>query len=240
MDLQEAYQYLDYEASLDFSPAAKANTSPNFYIEREGDQYEEIKFDLLNKDGYNKLLFTGHLGSGKSTELNRLANDQEIKDRFLVVYYMVKSVLDILNLDHIALLISLGARSFEAAVDSKIKMDRHLLEKVLGWANTTKMIEKEDQELAGADVALGVKSFFGKFLLRLKREHQTRETIKEIFEPRLSDLINFINEIMDGVRLGLDAGKDLLIIIDDLEKISLPLADDIFFKIRLSLDTTEV
>ena len=57
-----------------------------------------------------KCFFSGHRGCGKSTELNRLAADERIKQKFFVVKYLARDVCDINNLNYVDVLFSIGAQ----------------------------------------------------------------------------------------------------------------------------------
>jgi hypothetical protein len=54
---------------------------------------------------------------------------------------------------------------------------------------------------------------------KLKVEHVTREKVRQELEPRLSEFLQRLNTIIDEVKLALPDGKDLLVVIGDLEKI---------------------
>jgi hypothetical protein len=206
---------------LVFDPSAKsvAGQDKGFYIDRENNPYDDIKALLISSRTFDKILFSGHIGSGKSTELNRLTNDPDIKSKFLVVKYSVKETLDIYKINYIDLLISIGTKVFIEAVNNKVKIDKGLLKKLTEWKNTIKEKTKIKEEGAGVKPELKLSAFFASFTTRLKLEHTTRESVRKLIEPRLSDLIELINSIVDTVKAGLPKEKDLLVIIDDLEKI---------------------
>src|SRR5207249_2278837 len=62
-----------------------AEDSFEWYVERPDSPHLELKSFLLNNRTDPKILFSGHRGSGKSTALNRLASDPEIRQHFFVV-----------------------------------------------------------------------------------------------------------------------------------------------------------
>ena len=64
---------------------------------------------------------------------------------------------------------------------------------------------------------------------RYKVEKETREVIREHFKPRMTEFINIINDILDHVQASL-AGTQILILIDDADKIPPELAMKIFFE----------
>jgi hypothetical protein len=204
---------------LIFDSSAQPGQTSDFYIDRDNNPFDEIKTLLISSKPFTKILFSGHTGSGKSTELNRLTNDADIKEKFFVVKYSVTETLDIYKINYIDLLISIGAEIFIEAVNNKVKIDKGLIKKLNEWKNS--IIEKTriEEKGAGVETQAGLKAFFASFTTRLRREHTTREAVRTIIEPRLSELIELINSIVDTVKTGLPAGKDLLVIIDDLEKI---------------------
>ncbi|MFQ5645517.1 MAG: hypothetical protein ACE5GM_01175, partial [bacterium] len=77
-NLTDAYN--NFNVNLDAEPLQCID----FYVDREGNPFQDIKYDLLKSKTHDKILFTGHLGCGKSTELNRLSADWEIENKFFI------------------------------------------------------------------------------------------------------------------------------------------------------------
>jgi GTP-binding protein EngB required for normal cell division len=207
------------ELIFDPSVEPKNGQRSEFYIDRENNPFDEIKTLLISSRTFDKILFSGHMGSGKSTELNRLTNDPDIIKNFLIVKYSVKETLDIYKINYIDLLISIGAEIFIEAVNNRVKIDNKLIKKLNAWKNSITEKTHIREKGRGAETQAGLKAFFASFTIRLKREHTTREAVRTIIEPKLSELIDLINSIVDSVKAGLPSGKDLLVVIDDLEKI---------------------
>jgi len=206
---------------LVFDPTAKfvAGQLREFYIDRENNPFDEIKTLVISSRAFDKILFSGHMGSGKSTELNRLANEPKIKEKFLVVKYSVKETLDIYKINYIDLLISIGAKIFTEAVKNKVKIDKKLIKELTEWKNTIIEKTKIEEAEAGVETKATLSVFWASLTARLKREHTTRDAVRTLIEPKLSELMELINLIVDTIKAGLPQGKDLLVIIDDLEKI---------------------
>jgi len=61
----------------------------SYYVERHDEALAEMKESLLTEDNPLKILFTGHIGSGKSTELNKLLCDEEILQDFIVAPFSI-------------------------------------------------------------------------------------------------------------------------------------------------------
>lgn len=62
---------------------------------------------------------------------------------------------------------------------------------------------------------------------KIKTQVTTREITRDIIKPRMSDLIDAINKIIVDAEEKL--GKKLLIIIDDLDKVNLEKAEELFY-----------
>jgi len=87
---------------------------------------------------------------------------------------------------------------------------------------------------AGAKGQIGIpylQSFFYKFKMSAKSSRSLKETIKTNIEPKLSDLIEHCNLLITEISLSLLQinKKGLLIIIEDLDKIPVDRAEDMFF-----------
>lgn len=189
---------------------------PSFYTDREGNPFQRIKIEFLTSQAREKILFTGHRGCGKSTELNRLAADPEILNKFLVVKYSVFEVLDPNDVRFIDLLFSVAAQTYTRAFDEGIHPSENLIDRLNTWRNTIQ-ITKIDKEEAEVEVKGKLSAFFLGVLGRLLRGVESKKEAREVLEPRLTDLMEITNTILDEIRLALPE-KDILIIIDDIEK----------------------
>ena len=70
--LGQVISFFDLMQSLD-------GISLEWYVERLDSLHLEIKNFLLNDQTDSKILFSGHRGSGKTSTLNRLVSDPEIR-----------------------------------------------------------------------------------------------------------------------------------------------------------------
>lgn len=85
-------------------PLAEGNF--DLFVNTDSARDEVIPRTLTLKDELKtelnpKILFAGHRGSGKSTEINRLIRD--IKDEYFVVKFSVRDETDIYNINHVDL-----------------------------------------------------------------------------------------------------------------------------------------
>lgn len=224
--LAEAMNTLAPDQILEFSGMAGVGRDPSFYSDREGNPFGRMKLEFLTAQAREKILFTGHRGCGKSTELNRLTADPELQNRFLVVKYSVFEVLDPNDVKFIDLLFSIAAQTYARALDEGLPLAPSLFERLTRWRQTIQ-ITKIDKEEAEVEVKGKLKAFFLEALGRLQRGVESKKEVREVLEPRLTDLMEVTNVILDEVRLALD-GKDILVIIDDIEKAPVSIGRNLF------------
>jgi hypothetical protein len=186
------------------------------------------------------MLFVGYKGCGKSTELNKLQKD--ISDEFLVINFSVMEELDPVHLQYIELFIVTMEQLFTKASENNLLINPSLLKRIENWTNTKEIVEiKEKYNIGletevGGSATLGVpyfKEFFAKFKATAKSSRSLKEDLKTNVEPKLSDLIILCNDLISEIRFAVadngDKKKDILIIIEDLDKIPLDRAQSLFF-----------
>ena len=199
-----------------------------FYMEREGKPLNRLIRALLRTHRQPpKYFFSGHRGCGKSTELNRLAADEEIRQKFFVVKYSVKGVCDVENLNYVDVLFSVGAQLFLQYVDSGRELRPELMADLEAWKSSIVERVSEEERSFGTSIGGGIQGFFFSMLAKISAEDTTRKIIREVIEPRLSELIEKINLIVADIE-GRE-GKSVLVIIDDLDKPKLEQATEIFY-----------
>jgi hypothetical protein len=215
------------QAISNFDPTKKLERDWEFYVDRAYNPLKQIKTYILNNKGPQKILYSGHMGSGKSTELNKLMDEPEVKSNFFIVNYSVRDQLDPLNLNYIDVLISIGAKIFEKAVDENVDLDKKILEYLDNWKNKVIERTKSDVVIKEGGVGLNLKLYFLGLLGKIQREHETRQIIRETIEPQLSELIDIINSVIDGINVKIK--KEIIVCIDDLDKLGYEKAKELFY-----------
>ncbi|MBW4666896.1 MAG: KAP family NTPase [Cyanomargarita calcarea GSE-NOS-MK-12-04C] len=166
-------------------------------------------------------LFTGHIGCGKSTELQRLKAELELAG-FHVVYFESSQDLDMADLDISDILLSV-ARQVSASLEAiNIKL------KPGYFTNLFKEIGDFLQtpiELSGeAEFSLGI----AKISTKTKDSPQLRNQLRQYLEPRTNSILQAINEeVLDKAieQLKLRGQKGLVVIVDNLDRVDMrPLA----------------
>ena len=198
-----------------------------FHVEREGKPLNKLIRALMRQHRQPpKYFFSGHRGCGKSTELNRLAADDEINKRFFIVKYSVEDVCDVNNLNYVDVLFSMGAQLYIQYIDAGKELEPELLKELESWGRSIEL-EQEKTKSAGVSVKGWISAFFLSVQAKIKSEHTTRKIIREQIEPKLSVLIDKINLIIADIE-GKEK-KNVLVIIDGLAKPSFEQAKEIFY-----------
>jgi energy-coupling factor transporter ATP-binding protein EcfA2 len=183
------------------------------------------------------LLFVGYRGCGKSTELNHLQKDMQ--NEFMILNYSVMKELDPQSINYIELFIVTMQRLFDLCLKKELQIENSFINQVVSWTETKEINEIKEKHFSG-EIEAGINSKFGipylqEFFIKLKGAAKAsksfKETIKNTLEPRLSDLIYYCNELISAVRIELvnQGFKDLIIFIEDLDKIPLDKAQMLFF-----------
>lgn len=178
-----------------------------WYIDRPGNPLKSIKIYLQGLGLANepvKLLFTGHIGSGKSTTLNKLA--EELKQQFFIAPFDVRQSMSLADLAYIDIILGLATSLFGRATEKDVlaKAPAQIATDV--WADITGFIENTIFGPASfrpappdAEATLKVNLLTAEFQTKFAREAATRDDIRKRVELRLSELHDKINLVADLV-----------------------------------------
>jgi len=199
-----------------------------YYVEIEQNETNikdlQIRLELgLETREPIKLLFTGHRGSGKTTALNRLVSN--LDNRFFIVHYNVFDLLDYNDVYYSDVLFSILTKMLEKAENDKIDLGQTLLNRVNNWGSSILKSETSEKVVAGG-VGLKIPFNLLEIMGRMKSENSTKKEVRKEIEPRVSELIGIINDTISEIE---KTGEQVLIIIDNLEKIDSKKALDLFY-----------
>jgi hypothetical protein len=204
-------------------------------IEKNGERIRQLKTQLklcLQEHEPVKLLFMGHRGSGKSTALNKLV--AELDDSFFIVYYDIISLVDPNDVSYTEVLLSMLARFIDIADAEDIGLSEELTQRIDTWGRTLIKAETSVQGVE-RDAGVGGRFKFAELFSRIKNESETRTEIRKEIKPRVSGLINIINDTIAEIEINDPHDRQVLIIIDNLEKVELENAAEIFAKHSIQL-----
>jgi hypothetical protein len=189
--------------------------------------------DLTPSPVFSKLLFSGHRGCGKTTELFRLKHKLE-EQGYFVVYFDVEEELDIADVKYLDVLVTLAQETERQLRESEvfsIALNPDLLEQITRWFGKIIIAEEEGRDVERTletEYGLGVEIpalVLAKMLARVKGEIKSssrrRETYRRELERNVWDLITFVNDLLDDARtrLGQAGSAGLVAITDGLEKV---------------------
>lgn len=239
-----------------FSPFPLNNDNFNdFYVdtsEVRGKEMKKLQYTLMYEDHpYAKILFSGHMGSGKTTELYNLA--QNISDKYEVITVSVLKDLDIYNMSYVDLIFEIMSSIllyFDKNKENITGMTDDAFSQLYNYWHsehfmTTIFTDESEASLiseASADVSAKLStgigiiqkiSFLAKIATKgqgiLKTSTDTKEELKTKLEPRMGDLIAAINSVAREINKNL-GGKEILLIIEDLDKADKISINEIFTK----------
>lgn len=218
-----------------FNPKEPVSPISEYYVNCDnvrGEQGEYVantmsaELSMMSND-YAHFLFTGHVGSGKSSELLKTQELLEEEYGFQVVYFDAAEELDLYDVHHTDLLLAVASQLFK---DTSVEIDAKTLENVQSWfKEVTKTTVDSTQ--TGAQIESGVRAgggfpwlgeLFAGFKANILRNKEQRAEIREHFRPKVSDLLKRVNRLIDAARTHAQSKgfQDLVLIIDNLEKMS--------------------
>ncbi len=188
----------------------------------EGDLIAQLTNAIRWSDTPLHLLFSGHRGGGKSTELLRLqknlAEPPAGEDKFFVVYFEAdQEDIDVNDVDFPDVLLAI-IRQVGKALRERENVELHptWLSRFVGDLKRFLGSEVEFEQLE-LDVQIA------KFTATIKSSPDARLKIREALEPNVSNLIQAANDLLDEavIQLKSKGYQSLVLIVDNLDRIVL-------------------
>jgi energy-coupling factor transporter ATP-binding protein EcfA2 len=197
------------------------------------------RLDFQEAENYTTILFTGHRGCGKSTELKRIQKEWE-KD-YRVIYLEVNEETDINDVGYTDFyLITIKQVEFEMR-RLGLKLDPRLMENFEAWfKDVTQETERsvESSVSVEGEATLGPEApFLAKLLVKLlaqiKGSDKQKKTIRQTLEKDISrlkaDINLLLNDAVKKLRKKFPKYKGFLIIFDNLDRVPPDVANHLFF-----------
>ncbi|GBO55493.1 type II secretory pathway, ATPase PulE/Tfp pilus assembly pathway, ATPase PilB [Pseudanabaena sp. lw0831] len=207
--------------NLELFPLDNASTLDRFAIEYDLETLEELAALVEDSPSQSsKIIFSGHTGCGKSTLLAALA--QKLHDRFFVVRFSIANTIENADVNHVTILFAIALKIMQEAEIQNVTISPKIKESLLNWF--AKKTKSEELKVTG-EASIGAKllELIG---LKLKVDAVIRQEIKQEFERKVSELVAKLNEIA-AIANGA-SGKNILVIIDDIDKLEIPVIRDVF------------
>lgn len=181
------------------------------------------------------ILFTGHRGSGKTTELFRLKHELE-ENKFFAIYMDIEELLDLGSLNYLDVLVAIAKEVQSTLANWGMPISEVLLNDIADWFAEKILEEKKDttHDLAiesKAKVGGSIPFFaelFTNITANIKAASSRREIVRKNLEREISVFINKLNILIGEARQTVqDNGyKDLVLIVDGIEKMHYELNED--------------
>jgi len=202
-----------------------------FYVRRQDKVVSKLKRILLRAKGkasVPRYLFSGHTGSGKSTELQKIADASDINDAYWPVLISLRKHADINDIDYTDVFFVIASQLFIAYKETgNLKKHDQLLEDIERWEGTfIKEVVIQEGDHTTKEFNAAIKAGIVELTSKFKKEPRAKEIIRKRVELHIGALVDNINEL--GTIILAHEGKRPLIIIDDLDKASLADSREIF------------
>ncbi len=207
---------------------------------RGGDFIEQITYRLgMEPDGfmptndYIKILFSGHIGCGKTVELMRLHRDLDMPTKYLSIFISVEDELVYSRFEPEDFYVLLITKLVQELKKRGITKDTASLERLANLILSSEEVEEIDKESlkdeVSAEAGIGVSFLnFLKLGLNLKttlaNESESSKKIRREVRSNLLHIIQVFNTYLTEIREEIkkqNQGQDILFIIDGFEKIQL-------------------
>jgi AAA ATPase domain len=190
-------------------------------------------------ESFTTILFTGHRGCGKSTELRRI--EKQWQDRYLTVFMNIEDETDINDVEYIDIYLTIIRQVEYALRKLDIKFDRELL---AGFEKWFKEITKESEESVNfsinteAEASLkGEIPFLAKLLFKITSQIKNGTSEKTIIREKLNreftrmkgDINLLLSDGLKKLRQKNPDCKGFLIILDNLDRCPPVVANKLFF-----------
>jgi energy-coupling factor transporter ATP-binding protein EcfA2 len=207
--LAEAYVVLDPDRPLE------GDWFDKFYAERPEEASITPLLDelLLDQSDDDKTLFTGHRGSGKTTELARL--EAKLGHDHTVVRFNVEDLLNLGDVNYADLLVVLGLQVFQRAQQSGVTLDQEKLDNLLFWYRET-ILEEDEKRKLKSEVGGELNAVLAKVNVKLSTDAPRRRTVRAQAEANLSDLLERLNQLLEALQE--KTNRRTLVIVDGLDK----------------------
>lgn len=219
-DLVEALNRFDPVHSLESFEQLR-----DYYVARAHSPLEPLYNYLKARRQPAKLLFMGHIGSGKSTELAKLRT--RLSDEFLVVHFSAGQRLNISDLEPVDVVLGCALALLEQAIDLGLLQTDPLLTELTQWLGNEVVTESVVKASSEPSVTASLKLLIVTLSAKWNAESTTRQTLRPRLQSVLTDLTSRVNRVIKQLR---DNGRPPIILVEDLDKTNLGQAKRVFFE----------
>lgn len=223
----------------------KGKTMEQYYVDLSAARSKKAiagvsaRLTTLEPGEFTTILFTGHRGCGKSTELRRI--EDRWQEEYRVIYLEADTELDVNDAEYTDLYLAIIRRVADELTELQLRFDPQLLKSFEDWfREITQETEASVQQSIGVAVETeaGFKfPFISRLLAKLTAQIQAggqqKTTIREILKRDFTRLQRDINLLLQDAHKKLTQeysgyGKGFLIIVDNLDRVPPKVANHLF------------
>ncbi|MDZ8188968.1 MAG: ATP-binding protein [Nostoc sp. ChiSLP02] len=228
--------------ACDVAPLVTTKDIERYYVNlskvRKTEAIESINARLrwLEDAEFCSLLFTGHRGCGKSTELRKIQREWE--SEYKVIYIEADAEIDILDAEYTDLYLVIIKKVADELYRSELNFNEKLLSNFESWFK--EITEETEQSVersvsASAEAQAGIKIPFiskllGKIQAQIKGADKQRKTVRQNLQKDIGRLQADINLLLGDafVKLKSKYKKGFLVIFDNLDRVPPNVAKHLF------------
>lgn len=171
------------------------------------------------QDRFETQLFSGHRGSGKTTELQKVRAELERQD-FHVSFCGVSDLLDLSDVALPDLMLAIGKQLVDDMQVAGIKADLKKLDDIGGWFSQIEITQERATSIESAFSLEFLQSKLGNFTSTLKSFGQSKQTLRKVLNESPSILIEKMNALLACFTQDLhkQGKRGLVIIVDQLDR----------------------
>ncbi|MBW4570047.1 MAG: AAA family ATPase [Tolypothrix carrinoi HA7290-LM1] len=198
------------------------------------------QLDFLEPAEFCSILFTGHRGCGKSTELRKIQKRWEVE--YKVIYIEADAEIDILDAEYTDLYLVIIKKVADELYKLGLKFDAQLLHNFESWF---KEITQETEQTVERSVSISasaeaggqipfISKLLGKIQAQIKGADKQKQIIRQLLQKDIGRLQADINLLLGDAFVKLrqkypEYQKGFLIIFDNLDRVPPNVANHLFF-----------
>ncbi|MGI2909064.1 P-loop NTPase fold protein [Tolypothrix sp. VBCCA 56010] len=213
---RKAYQ------DLELFPLINVRQIEAFRVDFANDTIARLEQAVEDAPPNGKIIFAGHRGCGKSTLLAKFSQKMRQQEYF-VAFFSIAEMIEMSDVNHVNILYAITLTLLSKATEAGVQISDKTRKSLLEWFTTTQT-ETVTKDLK-SEVGLGG-DFLKLITAKLKNEATFREEIKKTYERKVSELAHKADEIASIIQV--ETKKQVLVVIDDLDKLDLGLVEDIY------------
>lgn len=225
-NLKDAFNILDPQHSI--SPSQVST----LFVKRPGSETITLSAQFQVSERPLKILFIGHVGSGKSSEMSYLAD--LLKDQFLSVPVFLYNIFQSPKINYAEVILAMNISLLRIATDSRLfpkgaiteTWQKYLKDRYIYLKRWLFGIEPADEAILPDQITVKLKLFMAELESRIGREFVTRSKARDEAEKRVSEMINQMGDV--ALKIQKAVNKKILFIVEDLDKFDLIETRDLF------------